>query len=163
MKKLPLLCLLLLILNYSPAQKTSWQIIHGKIKSPWADSVNPDNVLPEYPRPQMQRNNWQNLNGLWQYSILPKSDDENIPALSREIFWFLLQLNLLYPVLVKRLEKTACYGIKQPLQCHFKKKRKKYFLHFGAVDWRSDVYINGKKVGTHEGGYDPFTLILPLH
>ena len=58
------------------SQNNSWKIVGGKITSPWADSVNPANTLPDYPRPQMQRSEWQNLNGLWQYAILPKAEGE---------------------------------------------------------------------------------------
>ena len=158
LKKLPLLCLLLLILNYSPAQKNSWQIIQGKIKSPWADSVNPNNVMAEYPRPQMQRGNWQNLNGLWQYSILPKSGDQNIPQS--------FQGNILVPFAVesalsgvgKSVGKDSILWYQTTITVPSKIKNKKVLLHFGAVDWRSDIYINGNKIATHEGGYDPFTI-----
>ena len=158
LKNLPLLCLLLLILNYSPAQKNSWQIIQGKIKSPWADSVNPNNVMAEYPRPQMQRGNWQNLNGLWQYSILPKSGDQNIPQS--------FQGNILVPFAVesalsgvgKSVGKDSILWYQTTITVPSKIKNKKVLLHFGAVDWRSDIYINGNKIATHEGGYDPFTI-----
>ncbi len=61
------------------SQSNTWQIAVKKITSPWADSVNPAKVLPDYPRPQMQRSDWQSLNGLWQYSILPVSASESIP------------------------------------------------------------------------------------
>ena len=61
-------------------QNSNWKIVPGRITSPWADSVNPTSVLQEYPRPQMKRNEWVNLNGLWQYSALPKSDGDAIPA-----------------------------------------------------------------------------------
>src|SRR4051812_6621477 len=80
MKKILLIFGLLVTLQYSFSQSTAWQIVGGRIKSPWADSVNPANVLPDYPRPQMKRNEWQNLNGLWQYSILPKAAAENMPS-----------------------------------------------------------------------------------
>src|SRR4051794_354988 len=61
------------------AQTAAWHIAGDKITSPWADSVNPSNVLPEYPRPQLVRSNWANLNGLWQYAILPKDQQAIIP------------------------------------------------------------------------------------
>ncbi len=60
--------------------RTIGKLLPAELPSQWADSVNPKNPLPDYPRPQMQRSDWQNLNGLWQYSILPKSNDESIPA-----------------------------------------------------------------------------------
>src|SRR6478735_4751432 len=59
--------------------QSDWHVAGNKILTPWAEKVDPTNTLPEYPRPQMTRNNWMNLNGLWQYAILPKSA-EIIPA-----------------------------------------------------------------------------------
>src|SRR4051812_5179994 len=75
-----LFILTLAVTHLSFSQTGTWKIGGGKIKSPWADSINPVNVLPEYPRPQLKRNEWQNLNGLWQYAILPRSDADNLPA-----------------------------------------------------------------------------------
>jgi beta-galactosidase/beta-glucuronidase len=140
------------------AQNTTWKIVPGKITSPWADSVNPANVLQEYPRPQMKRNDWVNLNGLWQYAILPKSDNE-VAAGS-------FQGNILVPFAIesalsgvgKTVGKDSILWYQRTINVAQNKKGKKLLLHFGAVDWRSDMYVNGKKVGSHEGGYDPFTM-----
>ncbi len=63
MKRSLLVYILFLIVTHSFSQ-SKWSIVSGKIKSPWADSVNPSNVLPDYPRPQMQRSAWVNLNGV---------------------------------------------------------------------------------------------------
>ena len=49
-----------------------WKPAGDKIKTDWAEKVDPRNVLPEYPRPGMERADWQNLNGEWEYAILPK-------------------------------------------------------------------------------------------
>ncbi|MDO7742307.1 MAG: hypothetical protein MUP99_00995, partial [Pedobacter sp.] len=60
--------------NKANAQQTEWHVIKDKILTPWAEKVNPKAPLPEYPRPQLVRNNnWKNLNGLWQYAIVPKT------------------------------------------------------------------------------------------
>ena len=48
-----------------------WKPVEGRIMTKWAEQVSPENVLPEYPRPQMVRADWQNLNGLWDYAIVP--------------------------------------------------------------------------------------------
>lgn len=158
MKKIFLSYTLLFVSLLSIAQTNDWKIVGGKIKSPWADSVNPSNVLPEYPRPQMQRNDWINLNGLWQYALLPKSNDENIPAS--------FQGNILVPFAVesalsgvgKTVGKDSILWYQRTINVPAKRSAKKVLLHFGAVDWRSDIYVNGTKVATHEGGYDPFTV-----
>ena len=156
MKKLFSIFLLVVAGNHLIAQKYSWQRVPGRIATKWADSVNPLNVLPEYPRPQMQRDQWTSLNGLWQYSIIPKSD-ENIPAT--------FQGNILVPFAIesslsgveKTVGKDSILWYQRTIDIPGKRKGKKILLHFGAIDWRSDVFVNGKKVGTHEGGYDPFT------
>ncbi len=139
------------------AQESAWQIVPGKIKSPWADSVNSNKVLPEYPRPQMQRSNWQNLNGLWRYAALPKAQDDNVPGS--------FQGNILVPFAIestlsgvgKTVGKDSILWYQKSININGKRNGKKVLLHFGAVDWRADVYVNRTKVGTHEGGYDPFT------
>ena len=139
------------------AQAGDWKMVPGRIASPWADSVNAKSVLNEYPRPQMKRNEWVNLNGLWKYSALPKSTGDAIPAS--------FQGNILVPFAIesalsgvgKTVGKDSVLWYQRTISASAK-KGKKLLLHFGAVDWRTDVFINGKKVGSHEGGYDPFTI-----
>ncbi len=157
MKRSLLVYGLFLIASASISQ-SKWSIVSGKIKSPWADSVNPSNVLPDYPRPQMQRSAWVNLNGFWQYAILPKTIDENIPSS--------FQGNILVPFAIestlsgvgKTVGKDSILWYQRTISIPSNKKNKKVLLHFGAVDWRSDIYVNGNKIATHEGGYDPFTI-----
>ncbi len=157
MKRNFILCTLLFIQICLNAQSNNWTIVPSHITSPWADSVNPGNVLPDYPRPQMQRNNWQNLNGLWQYAALPNVQAENIPAS--------FQGNILVPFAIesalsgvgKTVGKDSILWYRKTININGKRKGKRTLLHFGAVDWRADVYVNGVKAGTHEGGYDPFT------
>ncbi|MBR0339766.1 MAG: beta-galactosidase, partial [Alistipes sp.] len=67
MKK-TLLAIALLAIGISTAS-AEWKIAGDKIRTEWAEKVNPSNVLPEYPRPQLVRTEWQNLNGLWNYAI----------------------------------------------------------------------------------------------
>ncbi|HEX5153431.1 MAG TPA: glycoside hydrolase family 2 TIM barrel-domain containing protein [Parafilimonas sp.] len=158
MKKFLLIIGFLTVVNSSFAQPASWQIVGGRITSPWADSVNPAKVLPDYPRPQMKRTEWQNLNGLWQYAVLPNAEAATIPSS--------FQGNILVPFAVesalsgvgKTVGKDSTLWYKTSFNITSNRKGKKILLHFGAVDWRTDVYINGNKVGTHEGGFDPFTI-----
>ena len=156
MKLYFILCAFIVLTHVSVAQTNNWQIVGGKITTVWADSVNPSHVLPEYPRPQLQRNNWQNLNGLWQYAALPKAEGETMPSA--------FQGNILVPFAIesalsgvgKRVGKDSILWYKTTINIPSNRKQKKVLLHFGAVDWRSTVYINGKEAGTHEGGFDPF-------
>ena len=157
MKKLLLVYILFLLSTHCFAQ-SKWRIVQGRITSPWADSVNASKVLPDYPRPQLQRADWVNLNGLWQYAVLPKTIDDNIPSS--------FQGNILVPFAIesalsgvgKTVGKDSILWYQRSITVPSKRKNKKILLHFGAVDWRSDIYINGNKVSTHEGGYDPFTV-----
>ncbi|PSL33572.1 glycoside hydrolase family 2 protein [Chitinophaga ginsengisoli] len=135
--------------------KSSWQMQPVSIQTRWAKNVNPQNVLPEYPRPQMVRNQWQNLNGLWQYTITPK--DAAMPT------QFEGQILVPFPL------ESALSGVKKPLQptqrLWYKRTitkpditgDKRVLLHFGAVDWQATVYINGKEIGGHTGGYQNFS------
>ncbi len=132
-----------------------WKIVPGKITTPWAEKVNPANPLPEYPRPQLVRKDWTNLNGLWQYSILPK-DRQTIPSTT--------QGNILVPFAVESALSGVGKTVGKDSILWYKKtvsipaaKNKKVLIHFGAVDWLCTVFVNGKEVGTHKGGYDPFS------
>jgi len=146
--------ILVLLSGITTAQNSGWKIAGDKIKTTWTDKVDPLNPLPEYPRPQMVRSEWKNLNGLWDYAITPES--ENIPKV--------FQGKILVPFAVESalsgVDKSVgtgnvlWYRTKFTIPSTFKKK--KILLHFGAVDWLTDVYINGSKIGSHQGGYDPF-------
>ncbi len=158
MKKISLFCLLLIAVHFSIAQNTSWKIVQEKITSPWADSVNPASVLPEYPRPQLERGNWQNLNGLWQYTILPKADGDNIPNTFDGLILVPFAVESALSGVGKTVGKDSVLWYQTTITVPSKIKNKKILLHFGAVDWRSEIYINGNKIAMHEGGYDPFTV-----
>jgi beta-galactosidase/beta-glucuronidase len=158
MKKLVLLTIILLSLGVglANAQSTGWKIVQGKIQTPWATQVDPAKPLPDYPRPQLVRAGWQNLNGLWDYAITPKTNDLTPPAT--------YEGKILVPFAVE----SALSGVgrtvgKDSLLWYHTtvntsaKNNQKTLLHFGAVDWQCDVFVNGQRVGSHQGGYDPFT------
>lgn len=159
MKKVYLLlvAVFLLYAGAANAQHKEWHIVEGKIVSPWAEKVDPTNPLPAYPRPQMVRENWQNLNGLWDYVITPKSEQESLPSA------FVGKILVPYPVesalsgVGKTVGKDNELWYKRTISIPSKIRRERVLLHFGAVDWLCQVYVNGKKVGTHQGGYDPFS------
>ena len=65
---------MLLALALCGSTFAQWKPAGDKIKTSWGEQLDPKNVLPEYPRPIMERNDWKNLNGLWKYAITKKGD-----------------------------------------------------------------------------------------
>jgi hypothetical protein len=137
------------------AQQPSWKVVDGKIKTPWAEKLNPNNPLPEYPRPQMVRGNWKNLNGLWDYTIVPRSENKPSAFSGKILVPFAVESAL--SGVSKTVGKDSLLWYRTTFILPSSMNGKNVLLHFGAVDWEAEVYVNGQKVGTHQGGYDPFS------
>lgn len=143
-----------LICSFVSANAQEWKLASPRIVTAWGEKVDPRNVHAEYPRPQMVRERWLNLNGLWSYAIA--SSDSEKPA-----SW---QGDILVPFPVesalsgvgKTAGKESKLWYRRTVVVPSAMRKGKLLLHFGAVDWRSEVFINGKPAGVHEGGYDPF-------
>ncbi|SEM38707.1 Glycosyl hydrolases family 2, TIM barrel domain [Chitinophaga rupis] len=138
----------------SDAQK-DWSPQPSNIKTRWAQEVSPTNALKEYPRPQMVRKGWTNLNGLWDYAIVGK--DVQMPKA--------YQGKILVPFPLE----SSLSGVKRallPEECLWYHKdiiikrqaQKRVLLNFGAIDNNAIVYVNGEKIGGHEGGYTNFSI-----
>lgn len=159
MKNRYLLLLLAFVLEVtsSTAQQNNWQPVAGKISTPWAEKVNPVKPLPDYPRPHMVRENWQNLNGLWDYAIQPKAQEATMPkAFGRKILVpFAVESSL--SGVGKTVGKDSVLWYQKTISIPAKLRKQNVLLHFGAVDWLTEIFVNGKSVGTHQGGYDPFS------
>jgi beta-galactosidase/beta-glucuronidase len=134
----------------------TWKPVPGHIMTKWAAEVDPACPLPEYPRPQMTRPHWVNLNGLWDFAIVQKSQK--------------IVSHYDGQILVPFAVESALSGVKRPLlpdqRLWYRRsftcppaewKTSRVLLHFGAVDWETEVFINGMKAGEHRSGYLPFT------
>jgi beta-galactosidase/beta-glucuronidase len=138
------------------AATATWQPVAGNLMTRWAQDVDPARPLPEYPRPQLVRSHWQSLNGLWRYAITEK--DATAPVS------YAGQILVPYPL------ESALSGVKKSLlpnqnlwyQKTFArpelKPGERLLLHFDAVDFEATVFMNGREVGRHRGGYQRFSV-----
>jgi hypothetical protein len=137
------------------AHADDWKPAKGRLETPWTRDVSPENALPEYPRPQLVRPDWVNLNGLWQYAVQPAGEEQ--PSEWKG------DILVPYPI------ESALSGVMEKVQPDQRLWYRRTFerpklddggrllLHFGAVDWKCTAWVNGKEVGAHTGGFDPFT------
>ena len=130
-----------------------WHPVGKEIKTPWAADVTPENVHQEYPRPQMIRQTWQNLNGLWDYAIT-SVEEVSFTSEGKILVPFAVESSL--SGVGRRITKENSLWYERTFTVSGKWKGQEILLHFGGVDWKSEVYVNGQLVGEHKGGYDPF-------
>ncbi|MFE7858202.1 PA14 domain-containing protein [Streptomyces sp. NPDC057403] len=127
-----------------------------ELRTKWADQVGPRNAHPEYPRPQLTRTDWRNLNGRWQFAAAKEGER---PPVGRNLAEHIL---VPYPVESQlsgpeRHEDRMWYRRTFTVPAGWRiGSGKRLMLNFGAVDWRAEVYVNGVKVTEHQGGYDKF-------
>lgn len=155
MKKLKWITFLLFLLASGRVWTQEWKMETAPLLTPWAEEIDPNAVLPEYPRPMMVRPDWINLNGLWEFQAAREGER---PPFARP---------LEDQILVPFPWESALSGIRQQLpsfrafyrrsfQLPANWREERVLLHFGAVDWEAVVYVNGRCVGLHQGGYDAF-------
>ena len=132
----------------------NWHPVGTRIKTKWGNNLKPENVWKEYPRPQLERKDWLNLNGIWHYYITdldskkPEKFDQNI------LVPFCLESSL--SGVMKPLNETQILWYYKEFEIPKKWKDKNIIIHFNAVDWKSELYINDDKIGEHYGGYSEF-------
>jgi len=152
MKKILLIAVIVFLFINTMAQ---WQPAGDKIKNEWAEKIDINNVLPEYPRPQMVRQEWQNLNGLWDYSVKTKGEFFPEKYDGKILVPFAIESSLSGVQKTVGAENELWYHNSFTVPANWKKKN--ILLHFGAVDWETEVWLNNIKIGSHRGGYTPFS------
>jgi len=142
-------------------QASPWKPGKVPLMTRWGKDVTPENAWNEYPRPQLVRQNWKNLNGLWDLAIVEKgaSQPTNFPQ----------------QILVPYAVESSLSGVTQTVlptnelwyrrifELEPNRNQLQTLLHFGAVDWEATVWINGQLAGTHRGGSTPFSLDITPH
>ena len=135
-------------------KEINWKIAENPILTKWASEVDPLKPWLQYTRPDMVRNAWINLNGLWDYSVTQKG--------KKPEKW---DGSILVPYPVESALSGVRKKISEKENLWYKRdfsipniwKKKNILLNFEACDWETTVWVDGKEVGTHRGGYDPFT------
>jgi len=133
------------VINTACADAQDWQPCQGPLKTRWAKDVSPNNALPEYPRMQMVRKDWLNLNGLWDLKLADGTEAKILVP---------------YPVesaLSGVMKHSDRLTYRRTLEVPKAWDSKRVLLHFGAVDWEAKVSVNGQELGRHRGGYDGFS------
>ena len=156
MSNATLVAITVVLAGLASAASAQWKPAPGPLTTRWAKDVSPDRVHPEYPRPQLVRRKWQNLNGLWQYAAAAEGE---APPVGKD-----LPDKILVPFPVE----SALSGVGKRIDRLWYRRTfrvptdwtadgGRVLLHFGAVDWEAAVYVNGRKLGDHRGGYDAFS------
>lgn len=140
-----------------PSGDDDWQPGPLRLTTPWTDQVSPDNALPEYPRPQLTRDRWENLNGVWQFAGAAAGE---APPFGEDLAEEVL---VPYPI------ESALSGIERHEDHMFYRRTftvpeswqvgqgQRLRLNFGAVDHTATVWVNGTEVARHAGGYTRFS------
>ena len=123
----------------------------------WGKDLDPEAVLQEYPRPQLVRESYLNLNGYWQYAVTPAADHRPPESWAGQI---LVPFSPEAPLsgVGRQLQPDQALWYRRTVQLPEGFAGERVLLHFGAVDQTCTVTVNGTAVGGHDGGYLPFSL-----
>ncbi len=125
------------------------------LRTRWAADVDPANVLSEYPRPQLRRERWMNLNGAWEYAIADSGAGRPAAFDGTILVPFPAESQL--SGVTRAVSPTQRLWYRRTFDVGRRVAGERWLLHFGAVDWEARVWVNGRPMGTHRGGYDPFS------
>ncbi|MCU0487008.1 MAG: hypothetical protein MUC85_12965 [Anaerolineales bacterium] len=133
---------------------TGWQLVTGQLMTRWGAEVNPENAWQEYPRPQLRRSEWHNLNGLWDYAIAPVEMEMMLAYTGQILVPFPLESALSGVKRALQPDERLWYRRRFSLPDNWSGQR--ILLHIGASDWQTSAWLNGNWLGMHQGGYLPF-------
>jgi Beta-galactosidase/beta-glucuronidase len=158
MNKTILITLTLFLICALSTFAQDWQPKQARIMTPWAEQVDPQNPLPEYPRPQMVRDSWMNLNGLWDFTKADVMAYSSTQSFDQKILVPFPMESALSGIMNTdhANNKGKIFLYRRTFTLPSEMDGRNILLHFGAVDWKCQVYINGTFVGEHKGGFDPF-------
>ncbi|MBP3203542.1 MAG: beta-galactosidase [Bacteroidales bacterium] len=154
MKRTLFLAALLLMAACSQSE-TTWAPVGDHIMSRWAAQVDPSAPLPEYPRPQLVREQWLSLNGLWDYAIRPQAEECPEAPDGQILVPFALESAL--SGVGKHISADEALWYRKDFRLPRAWKGQQILLNFQAVDWSAEVWVNGQRVGLHTGGYTAFS------
>ncbi|MCX5670643.1 MAG: glycoside hydrolase family 2 [Planctomycetota bacterium] len=145
----------MVLLGLGSVATGEWRPAGGPLLTRWAKDVSPESALPEYPRPQMVRADWRNLNGLWNYAVRPK--EEGRPDRWDGSILVPFPIESALSGVMRALEPSQRLWYRRQFTVPKEWAGRRVLLHFGAVDWEATVWLNGKELGAHRGGYDEFS------
>src|SRR5262245_1133623 len=149
------ICAATLLIATLPAFAADWKPAPAPLMTKWGKVVTPDNAWKEYPRPQLVRPDWQNLNGLWEYAITDKGAAKPEKWDGQVLVPFCVESAL--SGVGKTVTKDQYLGYRRAIEVPAGWKGKRVLLHFQAVEREATVFVKGKELGTHRGMSDPFS------
>ena len=131
----------------------------------WGETLDTSNVLPEHPRPRMQRDNYVMLNGVWDYAIVSVDGEVDVETLAQQVIPSRWDGQIVVPFspeaplsgVGRTVRPNELLWYRRRIDLQKLADEQRFILHFDAVDWMCACFVNGKLAGTHTGGYLPFS------
>lgn len=144
----------LAIMSCNTGANGGWTPAGDHIMTSWGENLDPSDVLQEYPRPQMERDQWINLNGLWKYAVTP-ADVEPAKMDGKILVPFAIESAL--SGVGRAVSENEALWYERTFELPEGWEGQRIMLNFGAVDWRTEVFVDEQFAGEHTGGYTPFS------